>query len=516
MLTHCAGLALAILLSVTGLQAADDPKVLFAFDDHWLPWRSNLQLTLERPVKVAENPVMKPGSAAAVDGYGVLLYGTVLNEAGKFRMWYIAEPRPDPSVPGDPEKMRYYRPIAYAESRDGVHWEKPELGLVEFRGNTRNNLVRVEPESEPLSRPYDYVSVLRDNDDRDASRRYKMVYIAHQTECACSVAVTAISPDGLRWKMMSNRPMTEGGFESSGLVRFDGKYYISGQEIIRPPQKIYPPGVPAGRVMMVYESPDFVRWSKGAALGFWRGGEHVPAPVNRGQEAHLGAGLWNRGNVILGLYGRWYGDTIKGSNLNPLAGLKMDLGFIVSNDGVHYREPVPRFSMLVHGEEGAWDSESLLQGTAFHNTETETYIWYSHWNTSTGAPPPVQEELRYPHGWIGMAKMPRDRFGYLGRMPGKIRWNETTVVSREIVLAHRARMYLNVDGVSAEDGLAVEVLGPDDRVIGGLTEKVTAPGLKRPVPFGGGSLPVGRAFRIKVSWARQGVANPRLYAVYLE
>jgi hypothetical protein len=32
--------------------------------------------------------------------------------------------------------------VAYAESRDGVHWERPDLGLVDFRGSRHNNLVR--------------------------------------------------------------------------------------------------------------------------------------------------------------------------------------------------------------------------------------------------------------------------------------------------------------------------------------------------------------------------------------
>ena len=507
--------AFATVLCAAPPSGSTDPAVLFAFDDHWLPWRSNLQLTLERPVKVPGNPVMKPGAPASPDGYGVLLYGTVLHENGKFRMWYIAEPRPDASVPGDAEKLRSYRPIAYAESRDGVHWEKPELGLVEFRGNTKNNLIPIEPQSEPLSRPYDYVSILRDNEDRDPERRYKMAYIARGTECGCSVAMTAVSRDGLRWKLMSNRPMTDGGYESSGLVRFNGKYYISGQEIVRPPEKTFAPGVPAGRIMTVFESPDFVRWSKGPALAFWRGAEHTPALVSRGQETHLGAGLWNRGNIILGLYGRWYGDTVKGSKLNPLAGLKMDLGFIVSNDAIHYREPGPRFSMIVHGPEGAWDSEALLQATAYHNTDTETYIWYSHWNTSTPGPLPIHEELRFPHGLIGMARMPRDRFGYLARLPGKNRFNETTVVSRPIRLSRKARLYTNVDGVSAADPLTIEIVDDSDKPIPGLTARVASASLKGAVEWRG-ALPVNRTFRIKASWAREGPGNPKLYALYLE
>ena len=29
----------------------------------------------------------------------------------------------------------------YAESRDGIHWEKPKLGLFEFNGSNENNIV---------------------------------------------------------------------------------------------------------------------------------------------------------------------------------------------------------------------------------------------------------------------------------------------------------------------------------------------------------------------------------------
>ena len=38
--------------------------------------------------------------------------------------------------------------------------------------------------------------ILRDNDDRDPERRYKMAYIARGTECGCSVAMTAVSMSG--------------------------------------------------------------------------------------------------------------------------------------------------------------------------------------------------------------------------------------------------------------------------------------------------------------------------------
>src|SRR5262249_41919621 len=143
-------------------------------------------------------------------------------------------------------------------------------------------------------------------------------------------------------------------------------------------------GSRAGRVMKIFFSPDFKHWSGGRALGF-NAGDYVPKATSFGQENHMGAGLWNRGNVILGFYGRWDGDTIGAPSITPqvpLMGLKMDLGLVVSNDAIHYREPVPNFIMVPHGSSQDWDTESILQANAFANTDTETLIWYSNWNTT--------------------------------------------------------------------------------------------------------------------------------------
>ncbi len=37
--------------------------------------------------------------------------------------------------------------VCYAQSRDGIHWEKPKLGLVEFKGSKENNILRTGPGS---------------------------------------------------------------------------------------------------------------------------------------------------------------------------------------------------------------------------------------------------------------------------------------------------------------------------------------------------------------------------------
>lgn len=65
------------------------------------------------------------------DKAGAFLYGTVLHAGGRLRMWYQARR----SIGGGNSHA-----IAYAESSDGLRWEKPSLGVVDFEGSRENNL----------------------------------------------------------------------------------------------------------------------------------------------------------------------------------------------------------------------------------------------------------------------------------------------------------------------------------------------------------------------------------------
>ncbi|MSU66257.1 MAG: hypothetical protein EXS38_09195 [Opitutus sp.] len=61
----------------------------------------------------------------------ISFYTTVIDENGKLRLWYICR-----DIDNRPN-------LAYAESKDGVTWIKPELGIVDYHGSKRNNLVGV-------------------------------------------------------------------------------------------------------------------------------------------------------------------------------------------------------------------------------------------------------------------------------------------------------------------------------------------------------------------------------------
>ena len=64
---------------------------------------------------------------------GQLNWANLRVENGRFRLWYEAMTA---DSTGDADTR-----LCYAESTDGIHWEKPELGLIEFDGSRRNNIV---------------------------------------------------------------------------------------------------------------------------------------------------------------------------------------------------------------------------------------------------------------------------------------------------------------------------------------------------------------------------------------
>ncbi len=79
---------------------------------------------------------MQRGGPGTPDAMGVQFYGSVIQDGGRYRMWYVAW---DDEAKSKSPSARWR--AAYAESTDGVTWVKPELGLVEFRGSRENNLV---------------------------------------------------------------------------------------------------------------------------------------------------------------------------------------------------------------------------------------------------------------------------------------------------------------------------------------------------------------------------------------
>src|SRR2546427_4785735 len=93
----------------------------------------SVTLTVNPPRKTSEKNIVsdRPWEEFYAGGWN-----TVLEDEGVFRMWY--EGRAFEGGTGYDDLKKY---LCYATSRDGVRWEKPVLGLVEFRGSRENNIV---------------------------------------------------------------------------------------------------------------------------------------------------------------------------------------------------------------------------------------------------------------------------------------------------------------------------------------------------------------------------------------
>ncbi len=508
--------------SVTRVSVAGGPAVneavLFSFDDHAIPWRDNIQLTLVSAQKHPANPVVRRGPKGAPDHGHAILYGSVLRIDGKFRMWYLGMFETEiksGQAPG------WWRPMCYAESDDGVNWSKPELGLVEFNGDRKNNICLIESTVPSLAKVNDFLSVIYEPHDPDPQRRFKCAYIAHPTfddvhggrsrigpnENRWSAFICATSADGLSWKVVGDRPMNAGGerFEVSSLYRFDGRYYASGQLLA--PWAWRANGSDIGRVMLTYRSSDFEHWSRAKSLSFARPGQLTSSPI-AGQQTHMGAGMWNRGNVIVGLYGMWQDAEKKpedGKYWNQ--GVAVDLGLITSHDGIHFREPVADHKVIARGEKGQWDSIALLQGHAFANVGDKTMMWYSHWDTGG--------KLRNME--IGLATMRRDGFGYLSH---KVPESPASFMTSSFEAQGATKMFLNLEGVSANSPVTVELLDASDNPLPGFSgvdaARVVTSGTYVEIVWSSqrtNHLPENRKLSVRVNFPD--ASDIRVYAMYI-
>ena len=184
-----------------------EEAVLFPFDSRSVPLRYRLQpglVTSTNPYKPHPR-VLEPGGPEAPDHLDIKFYGTVIRIGDELRMWYIGV--------GEEEGEKQGRHICYAVSQDGLHWEKPELGMVEFNGNKRNNLVQFEsPHRESISA----LLVLYDPEDPDPERRFKLISEIHPFHI-----IAAFSPDGLTWTESPHNPILKhNAIEPGGLMKF--------------------------------------------------------------------------------------------------------------------------------------------------------------------------------------------------------------------------------------------------------------------------------------------------------
>lgn len=145
--------------------------------------------------------VLAPGPQGAPDSLRVVYYGSVHRVGDELWMWY----RGQSDEPGWQER------VCLARSRDGHHWEKPDLGLVSYRGSRHNNLVDLNQAEHHVQA----CVVYHDPEDPDPGRRFKMAFESRRYQNRLAVAYSA---DGLTWREAVDNPRGP-NLEMAGATR---------------------------------------------------------------------------------------------------------------------------------------------------------------------------------------------------------------------------------------------------------------------------------------------------------
>ena len=423
----------------------NDPHLHLFVDDFEIESRDYLTRVLNKPEKHPQPVLVRD---RPWEGDRVQAWGTVIQEPdGLLRIWYFAMNTRNMFPHGvyDGKTGSY----CYAESRDGIHWEKPNLRIFEFEGSTDNNifycyapdkknLVEVELARRGTGLPalnldgkqigvvnnMDGIgSVLRDDSEPDPNKRYKLVanmqdhrmwapyhkgqypnVTKQQVQQARSVFGQYIdtSPDGIHWTRRPRRVLS--AVADYMLVARDHRNQhwwlnerMAGQ---------------GGRNAALRTSQDLIHWTDPEMI-FDNGAD---SEYGKLFEWHGGITPFNYGNLNLGLLEKWcntgFGETCE---------------LVVGRDGQKWNRVAPGTPFLDIGPEGAFDR---LLAYPTHNAPClvgdRLLIFY------TGGAP-TEDDGRGQHMSIGVASVRLDRFAGLAhrrRTPGQL-------VTKPLEVPHR-------------------------------------------------------------------------------
>jgi hypothetical protein len=377
--------------------------------DDFLIERTDLKRTYHAATYWPTNPVLKPdrpwetktqpNPCAMVFSDGVW-YDP---QDGLFKMWYMAG---------------YVAGTAYATSKDGIHWEKPQLDV--FPGT---NLVQQGWR--------DSSTVWLDHAAADPRARFKMALYTGDR-----LSLTT-SPDGIHW----SQPVRSGptGDRTTFLYNPFRKRWVYGLRI---------DAAGFGRARNYWEAEDFVKdanWSPGQSA-LWVGADRADP---QREDLKTPCQLYNLDcaayeSLLLGLFSIWRGQPKDRAKPNEVC-----LGF--SRDGFHWYRPDRRPFIPVSDKQGDWNWCNVQSaGGACLVVGDKLYFYVSGragvpGSTSSGACS------------TGLATLRRDGFASLDA--GEV---EGSLTTRPV---HFQGRYLFVNADANKGTLRAEILDPDGRVI---------------------------------------------------
>lgn len=356
----------------------------------------NVAFTLVPARKHPENPLVRADKPW--EGWRLEIYGNVLfdEEEQIFKMWYL----------GEETKTFPNYALYYATSQDGVHWEKPLVGTVKTDVYREHNVVA---EQVLLA------SVMKDNDDPDPARRYKMICWLQKDHAYH----TMISPDGLNWQRFSEEPLCRSGDVITGYYDDQRELYVAFPKIghmVRGHNR---------RVFWLITSSDFKTWSEPelvitpdlrddasslARIEQVRPVLDVPDDPALMRTEFYGVGAYPAESCTLAFL--WMLTINNNARFGNHEG-PGELQLAVSRDLKNWERPF-RTPCVPRGAIGEWDCGFFCTQSRALDVGNEVWLYYVGSNYTHGTPCIYRDEGTGRHtkytGSIGLAIWQRDRF----------------------------------------------------------------------------------------------------------
>ncbi|MEI6072677.1 MAG: glycosyl hydrolase family 32 [Verrucomicrobiae bacterium] len=450
------------------------------FVDDFLIENTNLEREYHRATKYEGNPVLRPETPLETGADGMAIAtpksGGVWWDPDKqdFRMWYDAE---------------WVASMAYATSKDGLRWERPELDI-EVGTN------RVLPQTIEA----DSSTVFVDYATKDPGQRYKMFQRSPDNDFR-PVARLMVSADGVHW----SKPVMSGEMgDRSGIFYnpFRRKWVFSLRDYYRDRSRRY------------WEASDFLsgaQWKNGEPV-LWIASDRLDKPdpeiQQKPQLYNLDAVAYE--SIMLGIFQIWFGPD---NAVCEKTGLPKttELQLMYSRDGFHWSRP-DRHPFIRAERSDKWD-RGYVQSVGGVCLVRGDKIWF-YYTGFQGNPDRGKGKGKtgfgmYDRGSTGVAFLRRDGFASLnaGKEPG-------TLTTRPVTFSGN-RLFVNAD---AEKGrLRAEILDENGQPISPFTkancQPVTSDGTIQPVRWNGAedlSSVAGRPVRIRFE-----LENGKLYSFWV-
>jgi len=374
--------------------------------------------------------------------------------------------------------------VCFARSKDGLHWEKPEMDIV-LDGGARTNIVLGMGACADQAH---CATLLLDPLEADTSRRYKALFMCgleSTVEGTTGTAYFAVatSPDGCHWRLLPDRPVFGVTDRSLGDVvtitadpasrtywlnnRHPGMCTVPSDPACPPTRSWISPYAPRNfarqnkRRVFRSQSADLIHWSH-------------PRPLIVPDDA-----LDNIDDAFYGMEQFRIGDDWLGSlNVLHMTDNTMDVQLVYSRDGCNFERIRPGQAWLTRGGPGSWDanmvsicSKPVLVGDdlyVYHGGTASHHDWWMVGPAEGLEHQEVRATEKVKFG-LGLATMKRDRFVSL----------DTGPVREGVLITHPIRprgSQLVINAACRQGGsVLAELTDPAGRVLGGFEKQNCLP-----------------------------------------